>query len=54
MNGVPYSFFMVWARCRVAPEHWTRFRAAPWQRRMSSTRPSPVMLATTVTPMRSK
>ena len=32
------------------PEHCTTFRAAPWARWMSSTRPSPVMLATTSTP----
>ena len=54
MKGVPYCSCIILARSMVAPEHCTTFRAAPWARRMSATRPSPVTLATTCTPMRSK
>ena len=47
-------FFELLARCVIEPEHCTTFSAAPCARRISSTRPSPVMQETTSTPMRLK
>ena len=52
MNGIPYFSFMLFARCVIDPEHCTTLSAAPWARRISSIRPSPVMQETTCTPMR--
>ena len=53
MKGMSYFSCIIFARWTIDPEHCTTFSAAPWQRRMSSTRPSPVMVATTSTPIRS-
>ena len=50
---MPYFSSIERARWIIEPEHCTTFSLAPWARRMASTRPSPVIVATTSTPIRS-
>ena len=51
-NGTSYFSSIDLARWIIEPEHCTTFSFAPWARRMAPTRPSPVSVATTPTPIR--